>query len=135
MPRPQIIAHRGASGEAPENTLAAFRRALAIGVDAVELDVHLSADGEPVIIHDPVLARTTDGSGLVSEHTTAALRRLDAGRWFAKPFAGERIPSLAEALDVLRPVGVLSRSRMDRSTIRRSRLESRGSSRRRAIPR
>lgn len=107
MPRPHIIAHRGASGEAPENTMAAFRRALAIGVDAVELDVHLSADGEPVIIHDPVLARTTDGSGLVSEHTAAALRRLDAGRWFGKPFAGERIPSLAEALDLLRSVGVI----------------------------
>jgi glycerophosphoryl diester phosphodiesterase len=106
-PRPQIVAHRGASREAPENTLAAYRRALAIGVDAVELDVHLAADGEAVVIHDFVLGRTVAGSGPVGELTLADLRRLDAGRWFGEAFAGERIPTLAEALDLLRGVRVI----------------------------
>lgn len=104
---PQIVAHRGASAEAPENTLAAFRRAIEIGVDAVELDVHLTSDGEPVVIHDPMLDRTTDGRGLVRDQTLAAMRRLDAGRWFGERFAGERVPTLAEALDLLRPVRVI----------------------------
>lgn len=93
--------------EAPENTLAAFRRALAAGVDGVELDVHLSADGEPVILHDPLLERTTDGWGLVGDFPLAALRQLDAGRRFSEAFAGERIPTLAEALHLLRPVRVI----------------------------
>lgn len=105
--RPQIVAHRGASGEAPENTLAAYRRALAIGVDAVELDVHLTADGEPIVIHDFALGRTVPGSEPVGELTLAALRHLDAGRWFGAAFAGERLPTLAEALNVLRPVRVI----------------------------
>ena len=90
--RPQIVAHRGASGEAPENTLAAYRRALAIGVDAVELDVHLSADGEVVVIHDFMLGRTADGSGLVGDLPFAALRRLDAGRWFERRLCGGAHP-------------------------------------------
>jgi glycerophosphoryl diester phosphodiesterase len=106
-PRPQVIAHRGASGEAPENTLAAFHRALTLGVDGVELDVHLSADAEPVVLHDPLLERTTDGRGLVGAHSLTELRRLDAGRWFGEAFAGERIPTLAEALTFLRPGRVI----------------------------
>lgn len=105
--RPQIIAHRGASGEAPENTLAAFRRALEIGVDAVELDVHLSADEEPVVTHDSLLGRTNDGAGLVKDLPLEAIRRLDAGRWFDERFAGERIPTLAEALELLGEVRVI----------------------------
>ena len=105
--RPDIIAHRGASAEAPENTLAAFRRALQIGVDGVELDTHLTADGVPVVIHDPLLERTTDGAGLVNDLDLAALRRLDAGRRFGEGFAGERIPTLAEALEMLRRVRVI----------------------------
>lgn len=104
---PQIIAHRGASAEAPENTLAAYRRALAIGVHGVELDVHLTADGEPVIIHDHMLDRTTDGHGPVGARTLTELRALDAGRWFGGSFAGERMPTLAEALDVLQAVRVI----------------------------
>lgn len=107
MRRPQVIAHRGASGQAPENTLAAFRRALDLGVDAVELDVQLSADGEAVVLHDPMVDRTTDGRGLVRDLPLDALRRLDAGRWFGEQFAGERIPTLAEALDLLRGVRVI----------------------------
>jgi glycerophosphoryl diester phosphodiesterase len=105
--RLHVIAHRGASAEAPENTLVAFRRALEIGVDGVELDAHLSADGVPVVIHDPLLERTTDGHGLVKDQPLAALRRLDAGRRFDERFAGERIPTLAEALEALRGVRVI----------------------------
>jgi len=105
--RVAVIAHRGASADAPENTLAAFDLARALGADGVELDVHLSADGEPVVIHDHRLERTTDGRGLVGEQPLAALRRLDAGRWFGEAFAGQRIPTLAEALAALAGLRVI----------------------------
>jgi glycerophosphoryl diester phosphodiesterase len=105
--RVAVIAHRGASAAAPENTLAAFGLARALGADGVELDVHLSADGEPVVIHDYRLERTTDGRGLVGERSLAALRRLDAGRWFGDAFAGQRIPTLVEALAALAGLRVI----------------------------
>lgn len=92
-------AHRGASARAPENTLAAFRAAEEDGADGIEMDVHLSRDGVPVIIHDDTLDRTSDGRGAVERSPLAALRRLDAGGWFAPAFAGEPLPSLAEVLD------------------------------------
>jgi len=98
--RPLIFGHRGAREAAPENTLAAFRRAAGMGADGVELDVQLSADGVPVVIHDFTVDRTTDGQGLVSLLTWAQLRELDAGGWFGPAFAGERIPALEEVLVV-----------------------------------
>ncbi len=100
--RPLRFAHRGASARAPENTLAAFEEAIRLGVDAIELDVHLSADGVPVVIHDDTVDRTTDGRGAVAALPLAALRRLDAGSWFGARFRGERIPTLEEALDCAR---------------------------------
>ena len=90
------IAHRGASAAAPPNTLAAFRRAADLGADGVELDVHLSADGVPVVIHDFTVDGTTDGTGRVRDLPLAALRELDAGSRFDPAFAGERIPTLEE---------------------------------------
>ena len=99
----RIVAHRGSSAAAPENTLAAFRRAVEEGADAVELDVRLSADGEVVVIHDATVRRTTDGRGTVAGTTLTALRRLDAGAWRAPRFAGERIPTLAEVLAEIPP--------------------------------
>jgi glycerophosphoryl diester phosphodiesterase len=96
--RPLVIAHRGASGTRPENTLAAFRRAVELGADMIELDVQLTRDGEPVVIHDTTLERTTDGAGCVKDRTLAELRALDAGAWFGPAFAGERVPPLAEVL-------------------------------------
>lgn len=93
------IAHRGASGEAPEHTRAAFRRALEYQVDMIELDVHLSRDGELVVIHDDDLGRTTNGAGRVRDLDLAGLRALDAGAWFGAPFAGERILTLGEVID------------------------------------
>jgi glycerophosphoryl diester phosphodiesterase len=102
-----VIAHRGASGTAPENTLAAFERAERLGAHMIELDVPLAADGAVVVLHDDSVDRTTDGRGRVSGHTLAGLRALDAGRWFAPEFAGERIPTLAEVLAVVSlPVNV-----------------------------
>jgi len=95
---PLILGHRGASHAAPQNTLAAFRKAAEVGADGVELDVHLSADGVPVVIHDARVDATTDGSGAVAELTLAQLKTLDAGVRFDPAFAGERIPTLEEVL-------------------------------------
>ena len=92
----RIIAHRGASAEAPENTLASFRRALALGVERIELDVRLTRDGVPVVIHDEALTRTTDGEGKVDDRPLAEIRRFSAGAWFGARFTGERVPTLEE---------------------------------------
>lgn len=94
-----VIAHRGASSYAPENTLAAFDLAIGMGVSHLELDVHLTRDGHVVVIHDDRVDRTSDGRGPVAEHTLAELRALDAGSWFGPAFAGERIPTLDEVLE------------------------------------
>ncbi len=91
-----IAAHRGSSGSAPENTLAAFRLAVKAGVDMIELDVRLTADRHLVVFHDRRLGRTTEGSGPVWTKTLAELRALDAGSWFGQRFRGERIPTLHE---------------------------------------
>jgi glycerophosphoryl diester phosphodiesterase len=95
------IAHCGASGSAPEHTRAAFERALALGVDMIELDVQLSHDNELVVMHDLTLDRTTSGHGPVRAHELAGLRVLDAGTWFAPEFAGERVLSLQEVLQLV----------------------------------
>ena len=95
------IAHRGASGSAPENTLAAFKKAIEIGVDAVELDLHGTADGEIVVIHDASLDRTTNLRGSVNQATLETMKRADAGGWFASEFVGEPVPTLVEALECI----------------------------------
>jgi glycerophosphoryl diester phosphodiesterase len=97
--RPLRVAHRGASARAPENTLAAFREAVRLGADAIELDVQLSADGVPMVIHDQTVDRTTNGHGAVATLACRDLRRLDAGAWFSSRFKGERIPTLEETLE------------------------------------
>jgi glycerophosphoryl diester phosphodiesterase len=95
-----MVAHRGFSGGAPENTMAAFKKAIEIGSDMIELDVHLSKDGEVVVIHDDTLNRTTDGKGKVVSYTLNELKQLDAGSWFGPQFSGERIPTLKEVLEL-----------------------------------
>lgn len=103
---PRLIAHRGLSAAAPENTIAAFEAAAAAGFTWVEFDVMLSSDGVAMVIHDESLRRTTGAEGRVPETTAAALQRLDAGAWFAREFAGARVPTLAEALAALARLGL-----------------------------
>jgi glycerophosphoryl diester phosphodiesterase len=98
--RPVVIAHRGASRVAPENTMVAFRRALDLGADGIELDVHETRDGALVVMHDFTLTRTTGAHGFVHDHDAAYVRRLDAGSWFDLTYARERVPLLAEVLDL-----------------------------------
>jgi glycerophosphoryl diester phosphodiesterase len=93
-----VVAHRGASAREPENTLVAFESAIRAGADVVELDVRLTADGIPVILHDADVSSTTDGTGLVHELTLGQLKRLDAGR---EEGTRHEIPTLAEALEVI----------------------------------
>jgi glycerophosphoryl diester phosphodiesterase len=97
---PPVIGHRGAAARAPENTLAGFRCAKALGCDWVEFDVRLTADGALVLCHDDRLDRTTDGKGRVGDKSLQEIRQFDAGAWFGSGFVGERVPSLEEALTV-----------------------------------
>jgi glycerophosphoryl diester phosphodiesterase len=105
-----VVGHRGASGHAPETTLAAYRIAIQMGVDAVEADVHRLRDGTLVAIHDANLQRTTNGSGWIADMTLAELKALDAGSWFnkryprkARPeFAGQQVPTLQEIIDLVK---------------------------------
>lgn len=93
-----IIGHRGASGSAPENTLSAFTKAVEMGADMIELDVQLTRDNQLIVMHDPTVNRTTDGSGRISNLTLAELQRLDAGAWFGSEFKGEKIPTLLQVI-------------------------------------
>src|SRR4026208_1258254 len=103
MPAPLIIGHRGASAVAPENTMAAFREALAVGADGIEFDVRLTRDSVPVVIHDSTLRRTGGLPHRIADLTSAEISRIDVGSWFAQKqgfppgtFANETVPSLAE---------------------------------------
>lgn len=102
-----VAAHRGARTWAPENTLAAFSAALSKGAKALELDVHLTSDGRVVVIHDALVDRTTDGSGLVGNFSSDDIKRLDAGSWFSPQFAGETVPFLGEVLELTEGEAVL----------------------------
>ena len=106
MDRPILIAHRGGSLEAPENTMGAFRHAIEIGMKFVELDVQMTLDGEMVVIHDETVDRTTDGTGAVQSFLFDDLRRLDAGVKFGTDWAGEKIPTLREVLELCIDNGV-----------------------------
>jgi glycerophosphoryl diester phosphodiesterase len=88
---------------APENTIPAFKKAIELGCDGIELDVQLTKDGQVVVFHDSFLTRTTDGIGFVNETTLEELKKLDAGRYFSESFKGTKIPSLAEVFDLLNP--------------------------------
>lgn len=95
-------AHRGANHAAPENTLAAIREAVELGADIVELDVRQTRDGHLILMHNATVSHTTHGQGKVSELTLEQLKALDAGAWFGEAFKGEKVPTLEEALDVIR---------------------------------
>ena len=100
MRKVSAIAHRGFSAAAPENTLAAFRKAIECGPDMMECDVHCTNDGHMVVIHDPTVDRTTNGTGSVTDMALAEIKELDAGSWFGPEFVGQRIPTLEELLDL-----------------------------------
>ncbi len=102
MKKAVIVCHRGACRHAPENTFASLEKAIELGADVVELDVRPSKDGVLYVLHDETLERTTNGSGRLSDFSSAELDRLDAGSWFASEFAGERIPRLDSFLDACR---------------------------------
>ncbi len=99
VPQPIIFAHRGASAHAPENTLAAFRMAAEHGAPAIELDAKLTADGQVMVFHDQVLKRTTGAEGSIRTWKLEDLRKLDAGSFYGRQFAGERIPTLDEVFE------------------------------------
>lgn len=103
---PPVIGHRGAAAYAPENTLAGFRAAKGLGCRWVEFDVRLTADGAAVVCHDDLLERTTGARDRISRLPLAAVRQADAGRWFGVQFAGERVPTLAEALSLCAELGL-----------------------------
>ena len=103
---PRLIGHRGAAAAAPENTLASLRKAKELGASWVEFDVKLTRDGVPVLMHDERLERTTSGRGEVAMTTLEALQNLDAGRWFAPAFRGERVPTLEAALALCAELGL-----------------------------
>lgn len=101
-----VVGHRGAAARAPENTLAGLRKAHELGARWVEFDVMLTGDDVPVLIHDETLDRTTSGQGPVPVHDLASIRALDAGSWFGPAFAGERVPTLEEAVALLLELGL-----------------------------
>jgi len=114
---PLIIGHRGNSGVSPANTMVSISQAIALGVDMIELDVQLTKDGVPILIHNDTLDETTDGKGPVSAMDYDQIRKLDAGSWKDRKYAGERIPTLMEALDFAKGKVYLSLDLKNRSAI------------------
>lgn len=104
MDRTKIIAHRGSKGTHPENTLEAFREAVRVGSDGIELDIHLSLDNELIVIHDESVERTTNGKGNVQNLTLTELKQLDAGSWYSPEFSHCCIPTLQEVFNLLEEV-------------------------------
>lgn len=100
--KPIVVAHRGASGYAPENTLASIKKAIAMGVDMVEIDVQLTKDKQVVLMHDLTVDRTTNGKGKVRDLQFDEIRKLDAGSWFSSEYAGEKIPTLEEVIETVK---------------------------------
>ncbi len=96
-----VAAHRGNSAHCPENTLTAFRSALALNIDMIELDLHMTKDGEIVMMHDHDVKRTTNGEGLVRNMTLAEIKALDAGSWKDEKFKGEQVPTFREFLELV----------------------------------
>lgn len=119
-----IFGHRGASGYAPENTLEAFELAVRMGADGVELDVHLTKDGELVVTHDERIDRVSDGTGLVAEHTLAELKKLRFNKTFPE-YADARIPTLKEVFELIRPTGLRINTELKNSYIDYPNLEQR----------
>lgn len=114
---PLIFAHRGFSSAAPENTLVAFEKALKLPVDGVEFDVQMTRDKQLVVIHDETLDRTTNGHGYIKDHNYSEIEKFDAGSWFSKEFAGQKVPLLDEVLALLSRYNVLANIELKTSFI------------------
>ncbi|PZR53426.1 glycerophosphodiester phosphodiesterase [Xylanimonas oleitrophica] len=99
--RPLVVAHRGNSSVAPQNTLAAFESAWRAGADSIEIDVQLTADGHVVVIHDDTVDATTSGTGALASLDRVDVRALDAGSWFSSAYAGQRVPTFQEVVELL----------------------------------
>lgn len=123
MTKPLLIAHRGLSADAPENTMAAFRLAVKAKSDGIETDAHLTSDGKIVLLHDENTMRTTGHGGLVERMTLSELAELDAGSWYDDRFTGERIPELWELLELLHPTGMVLNIELKNSITRYPGLE------------
>ena len=95
----KLAAHRGFSAKFPENTLLAMREAVKLDIDMLEIDLHMTKDGEIILMHDHLVDRTSDGTGLIREKTFAEMRTLDVGAWKGEEFAGERVPTFREFLE------------------------------------
>jgi len=105
--QPLIIAHRGGANLVPENTLAGFKNAINLGVDMIEIDVHLSKDSNIIVIHDGKIDRTTDGSGEIKNMTLSEIKKYDAGSWFSESFRNERVPTLDETFNIINGKAIL----------------------------
>ena len=123
MTKPLLIAHRGLSCEAPENTLAAFEMAVKAGCGGVETDAHLTTDGKIALIHDENTRRTTGKDGVVEKLTMTELLALDAGDWYDDRFTGQRIPQLWQLLELIKPTGMLINLELKNSICRYPGLE------------
>ncbi|SMF81122.1 glycerophosphoryl diester phosphodiesterase [Paenibacillus uliginis N3/975] len=121
----QIInfAHRGASGVCPENTMAAFRKALELGATGIETDVQMTKDGKLVLIHDETVLRTTGEQGFVKDYTFEEIQKLDAGSWFSEEFRGERLPALEELLELTKDRGTIVNIELKNGSIQYPELE------------
>lgn len=119
------IAHRGFSGPFPENTLLAFQKAIEVGADGNEFDVHLTRDGVPVIHHDEHLERTTNGTGLIGDYSFDELKQLDASARYTDLFAVQRIPSLREYFELVDGINVISNIELKNSVIQYPEIEQR----------
>lgn len=102
----KILAHRGASAYAPENTMAAFKKAIEMKADGIELDVHLCKDAHLIVIHDEEVDRTTNGKGKIKDFTLDQLKILDAGSWFSEQYKYEKIPTLEQVLEIIKPTSL-----------------------------
>lgn len=107
MKKTLVIAHRGASGYAPENTIVAFKKAIEVGSDGIELDVHFSKDRNLIVCHDERVDRTTNGVGFIKDLTLKELKKLDAGSWYNKKYKGEKIPILNEVFELVKDKNIL----------------------------
>lgn len=107
MKKSLILAHRGASAYAPENTIIAFKKAIEMGADGFELDIHLSKDGSLIVIHDESVNRTTNGSGFIKDLTLDEIKKLDASSWYNPKFSKEKVPTLDEVLHLIKDTQLL----------------------------